>query len=172
MSLYRPLIQAKIMKNKLVLSLGSNLGNRYTYLLQAIVSIDTLFDTKSTVAPFYETPPWGDVHQSRFINTAVSLYTEIPAANCLTLLQYIEDSIGRTKTRKWGPRCIDIDIIFYGDDSLELEDLNIPHLKMHERAFVLKPITDLSPNFIHPTLNKKMNQLLSEIEDDTILFTL
>jgi 2-amino-4-hydroxy-6-hydroxymethyldihydropteridine diphosphokinase len=172
MSLYRPLIQAKIMKNKLVLSLGSNLGNRYTYLLQAIASIDTSFDTKSTVAHFYETPPWGDVYQSQFINTAVSLYTDIPAAKCLTLLQYIEDSIGRTKTRKWGPRCIDIDIIFYGDKFLKIKDLSIPHLRMHERAFVIKPITDLSPDFIHPTLNKNMTQLLSEIADDTILFAL
>lgn len=160
------------MKNKLVLSLGSNLGNRYTYLLQAIASIDTLFDTKSTVASFYQTPPWGDIHQPLFINTALCLYTDISASKCLTLLQSIEDSMGRTKTHKWGPRCIDIDIIFYGNDPLELEDLNIPHLRMHERAFVIKPITDLSPDFIHPTLNKTMTQLLSEIEDDTILFTL
>jgi 2-amino-4-hydroxy-6-hydroxymethyldihydropteridine diphosphokinase len=160
------------MKNKLVLSLGSNLGNRYIYLLQAIASIDVLFNTKSTVAPFYETPPWGDTHQSSFINTAIVLYTDISASQCLVLLQSIEKSIGRTKTRKWGPRCIDIDIIFYNTETLEIKDLNIPHLRMHERAFVIKPITDLSPNFIHPTLKKTMLHLLSEIEDDTTLFTL
>ncbi len=158
------------MKNKLVLSLGSNLGNRYAYLIQAIAAINKSFHTTSTAASFYETPPWGDTNQSTFINTALVLYTSHSPAKCLLLLQNIEHTIGRTKSRKWGPRCIDIDIIFYSNSLVQLNDLQLPHARMQERAFVLKPIVDILPDFIHPKLGKSMRTLLSEIADDTSLF--
>jgi len=158
------------MKKKLVLSLGSNLGNRYAYLLQAIVAVNEEFDTLGEVAQFYETPPWGDTNQSRFINTAMVLETALPPDECIGKLQDIEKAVGRIKTRKWGPRAIDIDILFYDNLEICTADLIIPHPHLHKRAFVLQPLQDLMANFIHPSQNKTIDELLSEIENDTAVF--
>ena len=170
MVLFRPFVITKIMKKTLVLSLGSNLGNRYAYLLQAISAINKAFKTKCKVASYFETPPWGETNQSKFINTAAVLETHKSARESLQILQHIEDTIGRTKTRKWGPRCIDIDIIFYHSEIIEDKNLHIPHPRMHERAFVLRPCSELIPYFQHPYLKKTVNSLLADISDNTTLF--
>jgi 2-amino-4-hydroxy-6-hydroxymethyldihydropteridine diphosphokinase len=159
------------MKKKLVLSLGSNLGNRYAYLQQAIVAINEAFDTVSLVAQFYETPPWGDTSQSRFINTAVLLETTLSPERCIALLQKIEITLGRTKTRKWGPRSIDIDILFYENEILLHEDLVIPHPHLQNRAFVLAPLSDLIPTYRHPLLEKTMTELLMGLNNNTLIFS-
>ena len=158
------------MKKKLVLSLGSNLGNRYAYLLRAIQKIEKYFNSKSVVAHFYETPPWGNENQSRFINTAIYLHTDISIDQCLKKVQAIEKEIGRLKTEKWGPRMIDIDILFYEYDVLETDIITVPHQHLHQRAFVLKPLQDILPNFIHPLKNKTIIQLIKDIDDNTLLF--
>jgi 2-amino-4-hydroxy-6-hydroxymethyldihydropteridine diphosphokinase len=160
------------MKKTLVLSLGSNLGNRYAYILQAIAAINESFQTISEVAPFYETPPWGDINQSKFINTVLKLDTDTSPEECLLITQRIENTIGRTKTRKWGPRCIDLDLLFYGNAVLEVDTLSIPHPRLHERAFVLKPASEIIPNFIHPRIGQTVAKLYTTIKDDTKLFTL
>ena len=158
------------MKKKLVLSLGSNLGNRYAYLLRAIQKIEKYFNSKSVVAHFYETPPWGNENQSRFINTAIYLHTDISIDQCLKKVQTIEEEMGRLKTEKWGPRIIDIDILFYEYDVLETDIITVPHQHLHQRAFVLKPLQDILPNFIHPLKNKTIIQLIKDIDDNTLLF--
>lgn len=158
------------MKKKLVLSLGSNLGNRYAYLLRAIQKIEKYFNSKSVVAHFYETPPWGNENQSRFINTAIYLHTDISIDQCLKKVQAIEKEMGRLKTEKWGPRIIDIDILFYEYDVLETDIITVPHQHLHQRAFVLKPLQDILPNFIHPLKNKTIIQLIKDIDDNTLLF--
>lgn len=155
----------------LVLSLGSNLGNRYAYLQQAITAIGDLFQTQMDVSKFYVTPPWGDIQQSQFINIVVLLATDIDPIQCLAQLQLVEKQLGRTKTRKWGPRRIDIDILFYGNDVVEVAELSLPHPRAHERAFVLAPLCDLIPHFIHPTKNVTMRALFDLIENDTKIFT-
>ncbi len=159
------------MKKKLVLSLGSNLGNRYAYLLRAIQKIEKYFNSKPVIAHFYETPPWGNENQSRFINTAIYLHTDIPLDQCLKKVQAIEKEMGRLKTEKWGPRMIDIDILFYEDDVVEIDELVVPHQYLHQRAFVLKPLQDILPNFIHPLKNKTIIQLIEDIDDNTLLFS-
>lgn len=159
------------MKKKLVLSLGSNLGNRYAYLLRAIQKIEKYFNSKSVVAHFYETPPWGNENQSRFINTAIYLHTDISIDQCLKKVQAIEKEMGRLKTEKWGPRMIDIDILFYEYDVLETDIITVPHQHLHQRAFVLKPLQDILPNFIHPLKNKTIIQLIEDIDDNTLLFS-
>ena len=159
------------MKKKLVLSLGSNLGNRYAYLLRAIQKIEKFFDSKPVIAHFYETPPWGNENQSRFINTAIYLHTDIPIDQCIKKVQAIEKEMGRLKTEKWGPRMIDIDILFYEDDVIETDGLVVPHQHLHQRAFVLKPLQDILPNFIHPVKNKTTNQLIEDVDDNTLLFS-
>jgi|TARA_B100001093_G_C26770223_1_gene989792 2-amino-4-hydroxy-6-hydroxymethyldihydropteridine diphosphokinase len=158
------------MKKKLVLSLGSNLGNRYAFILRAIKEIEKSFDTKSIIANFYETPPWGKVNQPQFINTAVYCYTDIPILQCFDKIQTIEEGMKSFKAEKWGPRTIDIDLLFYESDILRTDDLIVPHHHLHERAFVLKPLQDILPNFIHPLENKTINQLIKNVVDDTILF--
>ncbi|NBV57346.1 MAG: 2-amino-4-hydroxy-6-hydroxymethyldihydropteridine diphosphokinase [Bacteroidetes bacterium] len=159
------------MKKKLVLSLGSNLGNRYAYLLRAIQKIEKYFNSKPVIAHFYETPPWGNENQSRFINTAIYLHTDIPLDQCLKKVQAIEKEMGRLKTEKWGPRMIDIDILFYEDDVVEIDELVVPHQYLHQRAFVLKPLQDILPNFIHPLKNKTIIQLIEDIDDNTLIFS-
>ncbi|MDA8929878.1 2-amino-4-hydroxy-6-hydroxymethyldihydropteridine diphosphokinase [Bacteroidia bacterium] len=159
------------MKKKLVLSLGSNLGNRYAYIYQAIQAINEAFDTISAVSQYYETPPWGDLNQSRFINIALILETDVPVLQCFTKLQAIEAELGRTKTRKWGPRCIDIDILFYDLEIISTPELTIPHPHIYERAFVLAPLCDLMPRFLHPTHDHTVAQLLHNITNDTQHFT-
>jgi len=159
------------MKKKLVLSLGSNLGNRYAYLLRAIQKIEKYFNSKPIIAHFYETPPWGNENQFRFINTAIYLHTYIPLDQCLKKVQAIEKEMGRIKTEKWGPRMIDIDILFYEDDVVEIDELVVPHQHLHQRAFVLKPLQDILPNFIHPLKNKTIIQLIEDIDDNTLLFS-
>jgi 2-amino-4-hydroxy-6-hydroxymethyldihydropteridine diphosphokinase len=159
------------MKKKLVLSLGSNLGNRYAYLLRAIQKIEKYFNSKPVIAHFYETPPWGNENQSRYINTAIYLHTDIPIDQCLKKVQAIEKEMGRLKTEKWGPRMIDIDILFYEDDVVEIDELVVPHQYLNQRAFVLKPLQDILPNFIHPLKNKTIIQLIEDIDDNTLLFS-
>ena len=159
------------MKKKLVLSLGSNLGNRYAYLLRAIQKIEKYFNSKPVIAHFYETPPWGNENQSRYINTAIYLHTDIPIDQCLKKVQAIEKEMGRLKTEKWGPRMIDIDILFYEDDVVEIDELVVPHQYLHQRAFVLKPLQDILPNFIHPLKNKTIIQLIKDSDDNTLLFS-
>ena len=158
------------MKKKLVLSLGSNLGNRYAYIRQAIKHIEEFFELKCVCSNYYTTPPWGETNQSQFINMALYLETHKSIDDCLALLQAIELQMGRVKTKKWGPRSIDIDILFYEDKQVITEALTVPHPHMHERVFVLKPVCDIVPNFVHPVLKVTMNNLLRELADDSMLF--
>ena len=158
------------MKKKLVLSLGSNLGNRYAYLLMAIQKIEKSFESKPVIAHFYETPPCGNENQSRFINTAIYLHTAVPIEQCFNKIQDIEKEMGRKKTEKWGPRLIDIDILFYESDIVNKNELMIPHRHLHERSFVLIPLQDILPHFIHPRINKTITELCNDLENDTSLF--
>jgi 2-amino-4-hydroxy-6-hydroxymethyldihydropteridine diphosphokinase len=158
------------MKNKLVLSLGSNLGNRYAYLRQAIHHIEQSFDTSTTCSRYHTTPPWGETNQAQFINMALYLDTDKSAVECMELLQKIEERMGRVKTKKWGPRSIDIDILFYANSLVTSPELVIPHPYMHERGFVMKPLSDIMPDFMHPVLNKTIAELQIGTLDDTLLF--
>lgn len=155
------------MKKKLVISLGSNLGNRYAYIRQALAHINERLDGICQVAHFYETPPWGDENQATFINTAASIETSASLGTCLTVLQDIEKNMGRVKTKKWGPRSIDLDILFYGDEIIKLDYLEVPHKHLHERSFVLVPLHDILPDFVHPVFNSPITELFSKIENDT-----
>lgn len=157
-------------EKKLVLSLGSNLGNRYTYLKQAVETIEQRLGAKATVAHFYETPPWGEVHQARFLNTVLYLEVNYDVEETHRILKEIEVQLGKTKVRKWGPRCIDIDILFWGEEEVNSAELQIPHLHLHERAFVLRPLADVLPSFVHPVFKKSPGDMLQLIKDDTTVF--
>lgn len=162
----------KYMNQHLVyLSLGSNLGNRKDCLKQAVILLNANVGQVSTVSNFYENEAWGYVSSNKFINTCVELHTKYRPKKLLRKLKKIEKALGRNKTINVGytDRPIDIDIIFYDDLILNTKKITIPHLKMHERRFVLKPLSELCGNFIHPVLKKSVNELLAECADNSKL---
>ncbi len=142
------------------LALGSNLKNRENNLRRAVKEIGRLPDTQiKKVSRFYQTAPEGFLDQPLFLNAAVKITTKIPPLELLNSLKKIEKKIGREKTFHWGPRLIDIDILLYGNLQIELPELSIPHPKMHQRSFVLKPLLHLAPLAKHPVLKKRIYAL-------------
>jgi 2-amino-4-hydroxy-6-hydroxymethyldihydropteridine diphosphokinase len=158
------------MKKKLVLSLGSNLGNRYVYLRNAIRHIENSFHTPCTCSSYYTTPPWGETNQAQFINMALYLETDLAIELAFEKLQTIEKKMGRVKTKKWGPRSIDIDLLFYENEIYNTEQFTIPHPHLHERMFVLRPLLDILHDFYHPELRKTIAQLVDQLSDNSSLF--
>ncbi|NLL27834.1 MAG: 2-amino-4-hydroxy-6-hydroxymethyldihydropteridine diphosphokinase [Bacteroidales bacterium] len=153
------------------LSLGSNLGDRKYCLKQSILLLNSNVGRVSAVSNFYENEAWGYVSSNKFINICAELHTKYKPKKLLRKLKKIEKILGRSKTTKVGytDRPIDIDIIFYDNLILNTKKITIPHLKMHERRFVLKPLSELCGDFIHPVLKKSVNELLAECADNSKL---
>lgn len=150
------------MKNKVFLALGANVGDRKKNLLSAVYLLkEELIQVK--VAPIYESMPVGFKDQPNFLNTVISGYTKLKPLELLKFIKSIEKKIGRVKRFHWGPREIDIDILFYNDLVYKDEELEIPHPRLHKRDFVLRPLSYLAPDFIHPFLKKKAKELLLSI---------
>jgi 2-amino-4-hydroxy-6-hydroxymethyldihydropteridine diphosphokinase len=144
------------------LALGSNLGDSRDYLKQAVEMLGAhLHQIKQ--APIYRSEAVGYTDQPDFLNTVVCGQTDLSPTELLAELQWIEKKIGRTKTFHWGPREIDIDIIFYGNTILKTPKLTIPHDRFRERAFVLQPLADLNPNFIDPESGLDVSLILKAI---------
>lgn len=152
---------------KIYLALGTNLGDRLANLRDAINALapDVTVLRESTI---YETPPWGFTDQPAFLNMVVEAETSLNPRALLDLLKKREKALGRVKNFRYGPRHIDLDILFYGDEIYEDERLQIPHPRLHERAFVLVPLSDLAPELIHPVLGKDVKSLLSAVDRDEI----
>jgi len=127
------------------LGLGSNLQQPVAQLRQALASLGEAGGLEVLrVSSFYSTPPWGDEQQDDFINAVVEIETSLDPIPLLRVLQSIENVMGRQRSgRRWGPRLIDIDLLLYGDQTFRSADLMVPHPRMHERAFVLIPISEL-----------------------------
>ncbi len=148
------------------IGIGSNVGGKVNNCLRAIELIGEKMVNRK-VSSFYETEPWGYSEQDDFVNCVVEVATSLEAGKLLALLQKIERDIGRdgVTRRRWGPRIIDLDILFYGDTVVEVEGLNIPHPHLHQRAFVLVPLTEIAPDFLHPILKKSPSEMHSELVD-------
>ena len=128
------------------LGLGSNMGNRKTYLTRAIDGLAThRFIDVETVSAIYETPPWGTTDQRAFLNAAVLIRTGLTPRVLLETILGIERALGRIRGELWGPRTIDIDILLYGDRTVDEPGLTIPHPRIQDRAFVLLPLVDILP---------------------------
>lgn len=147
------------------IALGSNLGDRELKLLTAVAELGKLPETRVTaLSPFYETEPVGEVTQDPFYNAVARLVTQLAPRELLAELQRIETQVfQRKKTVHWGPRTMDLDILFYGDLVYTDADLTIPHPHLAERRFVLQPLADIAPNLVHPSLGKSIAELLAAL---------
>jgi 2-amino-4-hydroxy-6-hydroxymethyldihydropteridine diphosphokinase len=150
------------------LSLGSNLGQRQEQLRAAIERLGKLGRIVST-SFFYETQPVEVTDQPWFLNCAVALETTLSPERLLDETLKIEREMGRERTRKKGPRNIDIDILLFDDRILHSPQLIIPHPAMHQRRFVLEPVAEIAPGARHPVLKKTIRELLSELCDHEIV---
>jgi len=149
------------------LALGTNLGDRPANLRAAIVALPPSVVVLQS-SSMYETPPWGFTNQPAFLNMAVKAETRLEPAALLAHLKRIEQELGRTPTVRWGPRVIDMDILFYDDLVLETPEATIPHPRLHERAFVLIPLADIAPDLRHPVLGKTVAEMLAECDTSGI----
>lgn len=147
------------------LCIGSNLGDRKANCQKAVDKIKEAGIEIKKLSSMYETKPYGLTDQPDFINMAVEIATEIKPIELLSAFKNIEHKMGRNEGIKWGPRIIDIDIIFYDDIIFESSELKIPHLHLHKRDFVLRPMSEIAPNKKHPLKNKTVTELLEEINN-------
>lgn len=165
---------------RVYLSLGSNLGDRLALLRAAVQRLRDSADLELvTASPLYESEPWEEEpgrtgsEQRWYLNCVVAVDTPLAPRALLERLRGIEDALGRVRppgtpeARRFAPRSVDIDILFYGDEVISgPDDLHVPHLLLAERAFVLRPLSDVAPDLEHPTLYATVRQLLDELADD------
>jgi 2-amino-4-hydroxy-6-hydroxymethyldihydropteridine diphosphokinase len=151
--------------NKTFLLLGSNQGERAINLAEAKSKISRELGPIITASSIYKTGAWGMVNQPDFYNQVIIVTTKFDPLNTLHILQDIEKQLGRIRSEKWGPRIIDIDILFFNDGILDLPTLKIPHPEIPNRMFTLKPLVEVAANFIHPVLNKSLLQMLDACTD-------
>lgn len=151
------------------LLLGSNLGDRNLLLQQAIKCIEEEVGPVIKQSAVYETQSWGKEDLPDYLNQVILIQTELSAQFILQKILNIEWKIGRVREEKWGPRLIDIDILFYGDTLIDELELQVPHPELHKRRFTLEPLAEIAPDLIHPTLNKNILQLKSELKDNLVV---
>ncbi len=151
------------------LLLGSNLGDRKLHLQQAIECIEDEIAPIINHSAIYETQSWGKADSPDYLNQVILIQSQLPAQAILQSVLNIEWKIGRVREEKWGPRIIDIDILFYGDALIDEPELKIPHPELHKRRFTLQPLAEIAPDFIHPLLDKNILQLKSELNDNLIV---
>jgi 2-amino-4-hydroxy-6-hydroxymethyldihydropteridine diphosphokinase len=154
---------------KVFLLLGSNLGDRTLLLQQAMNCIEAEIAPVVKHSAVYETQSWGKTDSPDYLNQVIWIETDLSAQIILQKILNIEWKIGRVREEKWGPRLIDIDILFYGDALIDEPELQIPHPELHKRRFTLEPLAEIAPDFIHPTLFKNVLQLKNELNDNLIV---
>ena len=147
------------------LALGTNLGDREGNLQSALTKLGAQFKLGDR-SPIYETEPWGVADQPRFLNMVVSGETNLEPAALLGFLKSIEAAMGRERGIRYGPRVIDLDVLFYDDEVIDEKDLVVPHPRLAERRFVLVPLADIARRKVHPSLGVSVGELLQRLPDD------
>lgn len=149
------------------IGLGSNLGDRLFYLEQAVAALSSLGAVRRS--SWYETEPVGMVGAGKFLNGVVRLYSVKSARGLLVTLMTIEEELGRDRVERNSSRTIDLDILLYGTEVINESDLEIPHPRMHLRAFVLMPLCELAPDLVHPRLKRTMRELLAGLDTSGVV---
>jgi len=152
--------------NKLYILLGGNLGDKRKIFTDSIALLTEQLGSITAQSAIYETEPWGFESEDLFWNQVLEINCQLSPIEVLKKTQQIEAVLGRTREKQqYASRLIDIDILFYGDQILALENLTVPHPRIQERKFVLVPLNEIAPEFIHPVYQKSISQLLNECPD-------
>jgi 2-amino-4-hydroxy-6-hydroxymethyldihydropteridine diphosphokinase len=154
-----------LMNDGIFILLGSNQGDRLKNLSEARQAISGFPSVIVKTSGIYQTQAWGNENQDDFYNQVVEISTFLLPAELLIKIQEAEVSLGRIRTEKWGPRIIDIDILFFNNAVIETPSLVIPHPGIPDRKFTLIPLNEIAPDFFHPVLHKKIGTLLQECSD-------
>ncbi|MDY6855529.1 MAG: 2-amino-4-hydroxy-6-hydroxymethyldihydropteridine diphosphokinase [Thermodesulfobacteriota bacterium] len=155
------------LKNIAHIGVGSNLGDKIKNCKEAINEVSS-FEGNSIKerSSFYRTEPWGNEDQNWFINCVIKIETPLTVYKLLKILQDIEKKFERKREKKWSSRTIDLDILFFNDEIVNTEYLQVPHPLIKERRFVMIPLNEVSPELIHPLFKKSINELLDETGDE------
>ena len=154
------------MTNKAYVSLGSNLGDRAGNLLLGMRGMLQAHFAITRLSQIYQTEPIETFSQPLFLNMVAEFsVSDLPANDALGRLMEIEAALGRTRVVSKGPRTIDLDLLFYADETSDTSGLQLPHPRLHQRRFVLVPLADLDPGLVHPTFNKTVAELLEIVPD-------
>jgi 2-amino-4-hydroxy-6-hydroxymethyldihydropteridine diphosphokinase len=153
------------MKSKIFLLLGTNQGNKTKNLTIASDAIRNTIGQIEKYSSFYKTAAWGNVNQPDFYNQVIEINTRFEPHELLDKTIAIEHEMGRVRLEKWGPRIIDIDILFYQNKVIDSQNLTIPHPGILHRKFTLIPLCEIDPEFLHPVYKKNIRTLLEECSD-------
>jgi 2-amino-4-hydroxy-6-hydroxymethyldihydropteridine diphosphokinase len=156
-------------EKKVYFSLGSNVGNREENLRAAIAALAGVSVRVTKISSFYETEPVDLREQPWFLNCVVEGETKVPALELLRALRGIETVMGSKKLVAKGPRLIDLDILLYGDQTIDAPELQVPHPRVHLRKFVLVPLVEIAPNLKHPSWNRTAADLLAQTLDSSVV---
>ena len=157
--------------NEVYISIGSNIEDRAQHLKDAIQALHTYGDvTVVATSSIYETAPVGYTDQADFLNVVIHVQTELDPIQLLTTCQQIEQEQGRVRDIRWGPRTVDLDILLYNEENIEMDNLIVPHPRMHERAFVLIPLLEIAPKVIHPVTGKQYSQEAAVMDDGVTIW--
>ena len=150
------------------IGIGSNLGNPDKNCVEAIEKLSTNNDIKIvSKSSYYQTTPIGHIEQGWFVNSVIKINTNLNPKSLLLALLNIESEMGRVRKEKWGPRLIDLDLLFYDNLILNQEGIILPHPEIQKRKFVLVPLNEIAENLTHPIQKKTVKTLLQELSDDT-----
>ena len=163
------MVKTERMRHSVYLGLGSNLGERKENIEKALEMLSKRDDCSlKECSPFYESEAYGFTEQPDFINACAHIETTLEPHQLLTVLQSIEDRMGRIRGLRWGPRVIDLDILFFDDYVIDTRDLHVPHIDIKNRVFVLKPLSDIAGFLRHPYLNRSVQQMLDDIGEKDV----
>ncbi len=155
------------MKHIAYIAMGSNIGNKLLQCQKAIAEILKVDRHKLLArSSFYKTQPLGYTTQDWFINGVIKIETHLEAHGLLRSLRAIESCLGRQETFRWGPRAIDLDLLFYDREQIQSGELVLPHPHLHERQFVLIPLAEIDPDLVHPFFKKTIQELLCQLNED------
>lgn len=153
-------------EKKYILLLGSNLGNREQYLVDALTILKEKAGTITKRTTIHTTKAWGKTNQPDFLNQAIEIASVLEPNALLRVTQETEKQLGRVRFEKWGERTIDIDILYCGNLVMNTEQLTIPHPYLHQRKFTLDLLVELEADFIHPILKQSNKQLQEQLHED------